>query len=191
MKKLIFLVSVLAFVFSARQPMLLAKSEGLQDVEGDRIVVLNIDRSAHLPKPFIKGKEASKYIGSRDELKSRLMKKGYTVENVIRHERSPRYQNLSDAVVFDTKGGKVGYVHRKDGSFTMILDYPNGRKLSVVDDASFDRFANVISDDCTVPYVFFGKDGQEVAIVYIPNSMAVWQYVTREGMVAIEVSERI
>ena len=168
-----------------------AKTKSLQEIEGDRIVVLNIDRKAKLPKPFLKKDEAQKYIGSWDDLKRRVTKNLYTGENVIRHAKSDLFLNISDGIIFNTGGGKIGYVRRKDGAFTVIIDYSQGRKLPEVDEALFDRYAIVMNDDCPNSFVFFDKDRQEAAIIFLPRSMRVEQYLTQEGLVAIEVSERI
>lgn len=168
-----------------------AKTKSLQEIEGDRVIMLKIDRKAKLPKKFLKKKEASAYIVSLDNLKEKVTENLYTSENVIRHAKSDHFLNLSDGIIFNTGGGKIGYASRKDGAYTIILDYPEGRKLEVVDEALFDKYSNVINDDCTVPYVFFDKDGNEAAIVYLPKSMLVYQYVTTDGLIAIEVFEQI
>lgn len=168
-----------------------AKTKSLQEIEGDRVIMLKIDRKAKLPKKFLKRNEASAYIVSLDNLKEKVTENLYTSENVIRHAKSDHFLNLSDGIIFNTGGGKIGYASRKDGAYTIILDYPEGRKLEVVDEALFDKYSNVINDDCTVPYVFFDKDGNEAAIVYLPKSMLVYQYVTTDGLIAIEVFEQI
>jgi hypothetical protein len=189
-KNLVMGIFVLFFVFGV-QSSSEAKTKSLQEVEGDRVVVLKIDKKAKLPKKFLKRNEATAYIGSMDDLQKKVTGNLYTGENVIRHEKSPRVLNLSDGIIFNTDGGKIGYVSRKDGAYTIILDYPEGRKLETVDEALFDKYSNVINDDCTVPYVFFDKDGNEAAIAYLPKSMLVYQYITIDGSVAIEVFEQI
>lgn len=189
MKKLLFTGLLAASIIFCGYLSAEAKTKSLQDVEGDRIVVLKIDKNAKLPKAFLKGKEAQAYIGSFDDLKTKVTKNLYTGENVIRHERSPKYSNLSDAIIFNTGGGKIGYVHRKDGAYVVIINYPDGRKLKEVDEKLFDEYARVINGDCTVPYVFFDKDGKEAAIVYMPSSLRVYQYLTTDGLVAIDASE--
>ncbi len=166
-----------------------AKTKSLHEIEGDRVIVLNIDRKARLPKKYIKRAEAKKYIGSLDDLKARVTKNLYTGENVIRHGKSDRFLNLSDGIIFNTGGGKIGYAQRRDGAYTVIIDYTDGRKLEEVNEEIFDEYVNVINDDCPYPYVFFDKDGQEAAIMYLPKSMRVFQYLTKDGLVAIEIFE--
>ncbi|MBI5873446.1 MAG: hypothetical protein HZB36_04805 [Candidatus Omnitrophica bacterium] len=191
MKKLLFMCFITMLILVLGFATAHAKSMSLQEIEGDRKVLLKIDKKAKMSKPFLKRKQAQDYIVTSEDLKKRVTGNLYTGENVIRHDKSPRFQNLSDGIIFNTGGGKIGYAKRKDGSFIVIIDYPTGRKLRDVNEAVFDEFANVINDDCTVPYVFFDKEGQEAAIVYFPSSMVVSQYLTQDGLVAIEASERI
>lgn len=191
MKRYLTLILLAAFFIFGAQDGIEAKTKSLQEVEGNRVIALKIDKKAKLPKKFLKRNEAQANIGSMDDLKNKVTGNLYTGENVIRHEKSPRFLNISDGIIFNTGGGKIGYVSRKDGAYTMILDYPEGRKLEVVDEALFDKYSNVINDDCTVPYVFFDKVGNEAAIVYLPKSMLVYQYITVDGSVAIEVFEQI
>ncbi|HAJ56552.1 MAG TPA: hypothetical protein DCL35_02150 [Candidatus Omnitrophica bacterium] len=181
----------LIFFLSAVVAAAHAKSLSLQEVEGDRKIVIKLDKKTKLPKAFLKGKEASAYIGTLEDLKRRVTEDVYSGESVVRHDKSPRYQNLSDGVIFNTGGGKIGYVTRKDGSFTVVIDYPTGRKLKTVDEALYDEYANVISDDCTVPHVFFDTEGREAAIIYLPSSMMVYQNITEDGLVVVRVTERI
>jgi len=191
MKKSNLAVLLALFFLSGSAVVSEAKTKSLQEVEGDRVVALKIDKKASLPKRFLKGQAAKDYIGSFDDLKERVTKKLYTGENVIRHAKSPRFENISDGVIFNTGGGKIAYVLRRDGAFTVIIDYPSGRKLSEVDEELFDKFANTINDDCPAPYVFFDKEGNEAAIAYLPRTMRVDQMLTTDGLIAIEVSERI
>lgn len=191
MKKFLSLLLTVAFIFVAQVAFVFAKSRSLQAIEGDRVVALKIDKKAQLPKRYLKGKDAWKYIGTLDDLKKKVTTSAYTGENVIRHAKSPRFQNLCDAIIFNTGGGKIGYAHREDGAFTVIIDYPEGRKLTELDEKLFDDYTNVINDDCTVPYVFFDRKGEEATIVFMPTSMTVYQDVTTDGLIAIEAAERI
>lgn len=168
-----------------------AKTKSLLEVEGDRVVTLSIDKKVRLPRKFLRGAQAKQYLGSMDALKEKVTTNPYTGENVIRHASSSRYLNISDGVIFNTGGGKIGYAVRRDGAFTVIIDYPRGRKLKEVDEALFDVYANVINDDCREPHVFFNKEGEEAAILFLPRSMRVFQETTKDGLVAIEVFEQI
>ncbi len=169
-----------------------AKTKSLQEVEGDRVIVLRIDgsKTRKLPKKFIKKKKAEKYIGPMEELKKKVTGNLYTGEDVVRHSKSPRYQNLSNGIIFNTGGGKIGYVNRKDTEYTIILDHTNGTKLDEVNEGRFDEYANVINDDCPIPHVFFDLEGNEAAIIFLPRQMLVYQYVTREGLIALKIFER-
>lgn len=191
MRKKLGVFLLLAYVSVMFSSMTEAKTKSLQEIEGDRVVVLKIDKKAKLPKKYIKKKKAAEYIGSMEELKEKVTTNLYSSENVIRHAKSDRYLNISDGIYFNTDGGKIGYVSRKDGAYTIIVDYPQGRKLEVVDDALFEEYANYISDELTVPYVFFDKDGNEAAIAFLPPFVLVYQYITTDGLIAIKVKERI
>jgi hypothetical protein len=191
MNRFLSLLLAVAFIFVAQVSFVFAKSRSLQAIEGDRVVVLKVDKKAQLPKRYLRGKDAWKYIGTLEDLKKKVTASPYTGENVIRHAKSPRFQNLRDAIIFNTGGGKIGYAHRDDGAFTVIIDYPEGRKLKDLGEDLFDDYTNVIDDDCTVPYVFFDQKGEEAAIVFMPTSMTVYQYVTTDSLIAIEATERI
>ncbi|MFH0877988.1 MAG: hypothetical protein V1863_07185, partial [Candidatus Omnitrophota bacterium] len=139
MKKIALAVLLISILYSAGSTRVFAKTKSLHDIEGDRKIFLNIDRRAKLPKPYLKKRKAQAYIGSLDDLKQKVTANHTTSENVIRHAKSPRFLNLSDGIIFNTNGGKIGYVERRDGSYIVIIDYPDGRKLDVVDEPLFEK----------------------------------------------------
>ena len=131
---------------------------------------------------MIKKKEAWEYIGN---LKERLINGEYTGEILLRSAPDPKYNTLSDGIIFNTGGGRNYYVTRKDGEHTIMLDVPGGRKELTVTEENFPKFENAIHDDNGTPYVVFDQDGNEAAIIFLDWHTNIKQRFNKTGEVAI------
>ena len=150
--------------------------------EGMRVVPHRIDSSIKPGREMLKKEAAREYIG---DIKQRLLSGNYTGEILLRTKPDPKYHTLSDGIIFNTNGGRNYYIMRKDGKHTIMLDVPGGRQEVTVTEANFPKFENAIHDDNDTLYVFFDRDGNEAAIVFVEWHTRVKQKFNETGEVII------
>ena len=155
---------------------------GMGSDEGLRVIDYNVDRRKKPGREMLKKKKAWEYIG---DLKERLISGDYTGEILLRSSPDPKRNTLSDGVIFNTGGGRNYYVKREDGHHIIMLDVPGGRREKKVTEANFPKFENTIADDNNRPYVLFGEDGDEAAIVFLEWHTDIRQKFNRTGEVVI------
>lgn len=155
---------------------------GMGSTEGLRVVPYRIDTRAKPGRKMLRKKAAWEYIGN---IKERLLSGNYTGEILLRSTPDPKRNTLSDGIIFNTNGGRNYYVTRKDGEHTIMIDAPGGRKEVLVTEANFPKFENTMHDDNDRPYVFFDKDGNEAAIVFVEWHTKVRQKFNKTGEVVI------
>ncbi|MEA3305994.1 MAG: NUDIX domain-containing protein [Candidatus Omnitrophota bacterium] len=150
--------------------------------EGMRVVPYRIDRSIKPGREMLKKKEAWEYIGN---IKEKLLSGNYTGEILLRSRTDPRYNTLSDGIIFNTNGGRNYYIKRKNGEHMIMLDAPGGRQEVKVTKNNFAKFENTIHDDNDAPYVLFDCNGNEAAIVMVEWHTRVKQKFNENGEVII------
>ncbi len=157
---------------------------GIGSTEGKRVVSYHIDNSIKPGKKMLKKKRAWEYIGN---LKERLFNGTYTGEILLRTKPDPKYNTLSDGIIFNTGGGRNYYITRKDGEHVVMLDVEGGRQEIVVTEKNWPKFENTIHDDNDIPYVLFDSEGNEAAIVFVDWHTRVKQKFNRTGEVIIQL----
>lgn len=155
---------------------------GMGSTEGMRVVPYRIDTRIKPGKKMLKKKEAWKYIGN---MKRKLLSGNYTGEILLRTKADPKYNTLSDGVIFNTNGGRNYYITRRDGEHVIMLDVPGGRQEITVAESNFPKFENAIHDDNNTPYVLFDRDGAEAAIVFVEWHTRVKQKFNKTDEVII------
>jgi len=155
---------------------------GWGTTEGMRVIPYRIDSSIKPGRKVLKKKAAWEYIGN---IKERLLSGNYTGEILLRTKTDPKYNTLSDGIIYNTNGGRNYYVDRKDGKHTIMLDAPGGREEIVVTEGNYAKFENAMHDDNDSPYVFFDQDGNEAAIVFVEWHTRVKQKFNKNGEVVI------
>jgi hypothetical protein len=157
---------------------------GINSTEGLRVVPYRITRSIRPGRKMLKKKAAWEYIGN---IKQKLLSGNYTGEILLRTKPDPKYNTLSDGIIFNTNGGRNYYIKRKDGEHLIMLDVPGGRQEIMVTDANYPKFENTMHDDNDIPYVLFDRDGNEAAIVFVEWHTRVKQKFNKGGEVIIEL----
>ncbi len=150
--------------------------------EGMRVVDYRIDSSIKPGREMLKKEKAREYIGN---IKKKLLSGDYTGEVLLRSKPDPKYNTLSDGIIFNTNGGRNYYITRKDGDHMIMLDVDGGRQEVKVTKANFPKFENAIHDDNDAPYVLFDRDGNEAAIVMVEWHTRVKQKFNENGEVII------
>ncbi len=155
---------------------------GMGSTEGMRVVPYRIDSGIKPAREMLRKDAAWEYIGG---IKQKLFSGNYTGEILLRTKTDPKYNTLSDGIIFNTNGGRNYYIKRKDGEHTIMLDVPGGREEILVTEASFPKFENAIHDDNDTPYVLFDRDGNEAAIVFVEWHTRIKQKFNKTGEVII------
>jgi len=155
---------------------------GEESAEGLRTVSYNPDPGISPAREMLKKDAAWEYIG---DLQERLFSGVYTGEILLRAKPDPKYNTLSDGIIFNTGGGRNYYARRKDGEHIIIIDAAGGRQEIAVTPETFFKFENSIHDDNDVPYVFFDREGNEAAILFAEWHTRVRQKFNETGEVII------
>lgn len=155
---------------------------GMGTTEGMRVVPYRVTRRIKAGREMLKKKKAWKYIGN---LKEKLFSGNYTGEILLRTKTDPKYNTLSDGIIFNTGGGRNYYITRRDGEHVIMLDVPGGRQEIKVTEVNYPKFENTLHDDNATPYVFFDQDGNEAAMVFVDWHTRVKQQFNKTGEVII------
>jgi hypothetical protein len=155
---------------------------GMGSTEGMRIVPTRIAPDIKPARTMLKKKAAWEYIG---DIKQKLLSGNYTGEILLRTKPDPKHNTISDGIIFNSNGGRNYYITRKDGEHMIMLDVPGGREEMVVTEANFPKFENAMHDDNNTPYIFFDRDGNEAAIVFVEWHTRVKQEFDQTGEVII------
>ncbi len=155
---------------------------GWGTTEGMRVVPYRIDTRAKPGRKILKKDAAWEYIGS---IKDTLLSGHYTGEILLRTKTDPKYNTLSDGIIYNTNGGRNYYVKRKNGEHIILLDSPGGREEIIVTEANYSKFENAMHDDNASPYILFDQDGNEAAIVFVEWHTRVKQKFNKTGEVII------
>jgi hypothetical protein len=134
----------------------------------------------------LKGPDASSYLG---DPKQHFLTGPYTCNILERSHRDSMHGRFSDGVIFNTGGGPLEFLKRKDGECLVVVDSTSGREVEpVTEDYWRHKLGNTLSDDNNIPVVFLSDDKKELAVVFIGNDTKVDGKMLDNGLLQISLS---
>ena len=128
---------------------------------------------------LIIGRGAKKRIGG---LKGHLSSRSYSVLVLNRVDRDPIYLDPIDAIVFNTDGGNFRKKRTRDRDHIVILDDPLGYPGEGVTPETLQKYLSLIESNHMIPFVYQGRMGEELAIIYTDPYNTCYAYETPEGI---------
>jgi len=134
----------------------------------------------------VKGDEAKRYVGN---IKQKFTNGEYTYEVLKRSHRDSMNARQSDAVIFNRQGERFLYLKRRDGDHKMVLNDSRGRVEDPVtaNPLVWNPIQNTLQDDHPHPHVFFDRQGNEIAVVYIGRKTSLKGQLNRDGLLELTI----
>ena len=125
------------------------------------------------------GKKAKALVGKP---KDHLSASSYTVLVLERNDRNPPHLDPIDAIIFNPGKGTFEKKRTRDRNHRVILDSPTGRPGEKVTPSSLQKYLSLIEANHMIPFVFQGKKGEELALIYTDPYNTSFVYEMPDGI---------